>query len=178
MTTVQTDIRHADRLARKVLDLAHGTASRLDLDIRPWGSVLPILRARGVTTQRVDAVAGSLSGGDQHKVVLAKWLDTRPEVLRLDDLTRGVDVGAREETNRILRRAAGDGGGHRPFDRPPGTRHRLRPGSCVHRGRICARLSGDLLSASKLSQVMNTGDAAEQAGFKGLRKRLHRLGSA
>jgi ribose transport system ATP-binding protein len=53
-----------------------------------------------------DAVtlAGSLSGGNQQKVVLAKWLSMRPKVLIFDEPTRGIDVGAKQEIYDMLRR--------------------------------------------------------------------------
>jgi ribose transport system ATP-binding protein len=55
-----------------------------------------------------DAVS-SLSGGNQQKVVLAKWLATAPRVLMLDEPTRGVDVGAKAEIYAILRDLADQG---------------------------------------------------------------------
>ncbi len=54
---------------------------------------------------RVDSIkqsAGSLSGGNQQKVVLAKWLLTDPDILILDEPTRGIDIGAKQEVYQII----------------------------------------------------------------------------
>jgi ABC-type sugar transport system ATPase subunit len=66
------------------------------------------IRALGI---RGDASASvvTLSGGNQQKVVLGKWLEHRPKVLLLDEPTRGVDIGAREEIYRILEELAASG---------------------------------------------------------------------
>jgi D-xylose transport system ATP-binding protein len=57
----------------------------------------------------VFSVAGTLSGGNQQKVVLAKWLLTRPRVLLLDEPTRGIDVGAKQEIYAQINRLAAEG---------------------------------------------------------------------
>jgi D-xylose transport system ATP-binding protein len=54
-------------------------------------------------------IAGTLSGGNQQKVVLAKWLLTQPRVLFLDEPTRGIDVGAKQEIYAQINRLAREG---------------------------------------------------------------------
>jgi rhamnose transport system ATP-binding protein len=62
-----------------------------------------------VRTAALDAQAGTLSGGNQQKVVLAKWLATNPKVLIVDEPTRGIDVGTKAEVHRLLSQLAGQG---------------------------------------------------------------------
>ena len=63
----------------------------------------------GIRAPDVQTSAGSLSGGNQQKVVLAKWLTMNPRVLICDEPTRGVDVGAKSEIYRMLRDLADAG---------------------------------------------------------------------
>jgi rhamnose transport system ATP-binding protein len=57
----------------------------------------------------VDQLVGALSGGNQQKVVLAKWLASNPRVLILDEPTRGIDIGAKVEVHRIISELAASG---------------------------------------------------------------------
>jgi rhamnose transport system ATP-binding protein len=57
----------------------------------------------------VDQLVGALSGGNQQKIVLAKWLASKPTVLILDEPTRGIDIGAKVEVHRIISELAASG---------------------------------------------------------------------
>jgi len=59
----------------------------------------------------VNAITGQLSGGNQQKVVLSKWINVNPDVLILDEPTRGIDVGAKYEIYLIMQRLAAEGKG-------------------------------------------------------------------
>ena len=62
-----------------------------------------------VKTSSVDEIAGRLSGGNQQKIVLGKWLANNPKLLILDEPTRGIDVGAKAEIHRLMSELAGTG---------------------------------------------------------------------
>jgi rhamnose transport system ATP-binding protein len=57
----------------------------------------------------VEQMVSALSGGNQQKVVIAKWLATKPRVLILDEPTRGIDIGAKVEVHRIIAELAASG---------------------------------------------------------------------
>ena len=62
-----------------------------------------------VKTSSVQEIAGRLSGGNQQKIVLGKWLANNPKLLILDEPTRGIDVGAKAEIHRLMGELAGAG---------------------------------------------------------------------
>jgi len=66
-------------------------------------------RRLSIRMQSVDQLAAALSGGNQQKVVLAKWLAAEPRVLILDEPTRGIDIGAKVEVHRIISELAASG---------------------------------------------------------------------
>jgi rhamnose transport system ATP-binding protein len=62
-----------------------------------------------IKLHRLSDPVGFLSGGNQQKVVLAKWLATGPKVLIIDEPTRGIDVGTKAEVHRLMSQLAGEG---------------------------------------------------------------------
>ena len=60
-------------------------------------------------TNALDMNATTMSGGNQQKVVIAKWLATEPRLLIIDEPTRGIDVGTKAEVHRLLSELAGQG---------------------------------------------------------------------
>ncbi len=70
---------------------------------------LDFIRDLGVKAYGPEAPGSSLSGGNQQKVSLARWLATKPKLLILDEPTQGVDVGAKSEIHKIIRRLAKEG---------------------------------------------------------------------
>ena len=106
------------------------------------------IRSRGVS-----APASSLSGGNQQKVVLAKWLSMEPQVLIFDEPTRGVDVGAKSEIYRLMRELSDHGVGilmiSSDMEEVIGVSDRV---AVMHEGRIAGFLErGELSEQSILS---------------------------
>lgn len=83
------------------LGLIDFNAERQDADI--------FRKKLDVKAANLDVAVGTLSGGNQQKVMLAKWLNTSPRLLIVDEPTRGIDIGAKAEVHQILRQLATDG---------------------------------------------------------------------
>ncbi len=66
-------------------------------------------RRLNIKAFQVDTPAGTLSGGNQQKIVLAKWLSMQPNVMIFDEPTRGIDVGAKSEIYQLMRDLADNG---------------------------------------------------------------------
>lgn len=67
------------------------------------------IRTLHIKTNGADEKCAALSGGNQQKVLLAKWLETRPRLLIVDEPTKGVDIAAKAEIHQILRNLAESG---------------------------------------------------------------------
>ena len=72
-------------------------------------AVARIVRLLAVRTDGIDLPAASLSGGNQQKLVIGKWLMMAPRILLLNDPTRGIDVGTKQEMYQLLRKLADAG---------------------------------------------------------------------
>jgi len=80
-------------------DAGRGGVLNLGAGKRRAAKAFEALRVRAASPQ---VSVGSLSGGNQQKVLLSRWLETGPKVLILDEPTRGVDIGAKSEIYRII----------------------------------------------------------------------------
>jgi simple sugar transport system ATP-binding protein len=67
------------------------------------------IKLLGIKTASADTPISSLSGGNQQKVILARWLLTHPEYLILDEPTRGIDIGTKVEIQKLVLKLASEG---------------------------------------------------------------------
>ncbi len=112
----------------------------------------------GISSSSVDQQVGYLSGGNQQKVVFAKWLEAEPEVLLLDDPTRGVDIGAKAEIYALMRKLAERGVVQVLASTDPWELATVCDRVFIfYNGRVCATLDPPHLDATTILEVMNTG---------------------
>jgi ribose transport system ATP-binding protein len=118
-------------------------------------------RELDIRVAKLDEPAETLSGGNQQKVSVAKWLDTKPRVLILDEPTRGVDVGAKREMYYLIQRLAAEGMACIVIssDLPEiiGLCHRA---TVMRDGRIVGELDGDSLSEEAVMRLAAGVEAA------------------
>jgi ribose transport system ATP-binding protein len=122
---------------RAELTIAHDQCE--SVGVRPAGPGLPLLPV------------GALSGGNQQKVVLAKWLTREPRVLILNEPTRGMDVGAKDEVMTIVQALRGRGVAILLITTEPETILGIADRALVmSKGGISAELSGEQLTKEQL----------------------------
>lgn len=118
-------------------------------------------RDLGIKTATLDATPDTLSGGNQQKVVAAKWLATSPKVLLLDEPTKGVDVGAKFEIHGIIRRQVEAGMACLMVSSDLPEVLALADRILVMReGRLMGELSGDGATDDKVMQMATHGATA------------------
>jgi ribose transport system ATP-binding protein len=122
--------------------------------------MIPAMR---IKTASVDQPVQFLSGGNQQKVVIGKWLATRPRVLLLDEPTRGVDIGAKQEIYRLMEELAAKGVAvlfvSSDLEEILGMSDRVL---VLHEGRLSGELLKDELSEEAVMRLA-TGAHAETA---------------
>ena len=117
-----TEDRKADGLFGTLSVRENMTMAQLGLG--PLTSLFGLVRSRretevakqyvgsmGIRTPSIATPIISLSGGNQQKVILSRWLMTDPKILILDEPTRGIDVGAKAEIHKLIRQLADEGHG-------------------------------------------------------------------
>ncbi|HVH02457.1 MAG TPA: ATP-binding cassette domain-containing protein, partial [Amaricoccus sp.] len=109
-----------------------------------------------------EAPVATLSGGNQQKVVIAKWLMARPDLILLNDPTRGIDVGTKQELYRLMRELADAGKAILFYS----TDYAELIGCCdrvsvLYDGTVVAELEGEALTEEALvAAALNIGAAA------------------
>lgn len=118
----------------------------------------------GIRARGPKQVVKFLSGGNQQKVVLGKWLALQPRVLLLDEPTRGIDVGAKDEIYKLMRRLAGEGVAllfaSSELEEILLVADRVL---VMHEGRIAGELSSDAMDQESIMRLA-TGGAHAGAG--------------
>jgi ribose transport system ATP-binding protein len=118
-----------------------------------------IVRLLAVRTDGTEVPAGALSGGNQQKLVIGKWLLMQPRILLLNDPTRGIDVGTKQEMYQLLRRLADAGAAilfySTDYDELVGCCDRVL---VMYDGSIRRELAGDEITERALiSSALNIG---------------------
>ena len=167
VSLVPADRRHQGlmldaSIARNVAHVAVGALASRTPWLRRRELVEPARRQIANLQIKADGpgmLVGQLSGGNQQKVVVGKWLEIAPDVMLLDDPTRGVDVGAKREIYLLVRRLAAEGRIvlFRSTELPElvGLADRI---VVFYRGRIAGEMRGGELDDPGLLHAINTGE--------------------
>jgi monosaccharide-transporting ATPase len=123
------------------------------------------ITAIGIKCSSPEQPIRELSGGNQQKVLLARWLCTDPRLLILDEPTRGIDVGAKRDIQALVRHLADDGLAvlliSSELEEIIANSDRV---VTLRDGRSVAGLTGDQITEEALMQAMATGSAADDSG--------------
>src|SRR3954467_4970494 len=142
----------------------HGIVDRK----RQTETVDRFIKAIGIKCSSPDQPVRELSGGNQQKVLLSRWLCTDPKLLILDEPTRGIDVGAKRDIQVLVRQLADEGLAvlliTSELEEIIADSDRV---VTLRDGRSVAELTGDRITEDALMQAMATGAAADDAGADG-----------
>lgn len=150
----------------KLLDFWKGFVLRIgreQSDTETW------IRRLGVKTPSTETPVQSLSGGNQQKVVLGKWLKLAPKVLLLDEPTQGIDVAAKAEVHRLIDAAAEEGAAVLVSSSDEVELVRLCSRVVVlNHGEVVADFSGDAINRAALTRAALGATEEENAGMNGI----------
>ena len=174
-------LRYVDPLALNMLAQGYTPASIMrtlaaedpDFDYRQFGiidrdreqtAVDRMVKLLAIKAANLDIPVGALSGGNQQKVVIAKWLMIAPRIILLNDPTRGIDVGTKQEIYQLLRKLADDGATilfySTDYDELIGYCDRVL---VMNAGRIAAEFDKEHATAEAVGIAMTRSYAKEQA---------------
>ena len=126
--------------------------------------VAKFIKAIGVKCSSPEQPIRELSGGNQQKVLLARWLCTDPKLLLLDEPTRGIDVGAKRDIQLLVRQLADEGLAvlliSSELEEIIADSNRI---VTLRDGRSVAELTGDQITENALMHAMATGAATDEA---------------
>jgi ribose transport system ATP-binding protein len=128
---------------------------------RERAAVADAVRHLRIKVGSPDDAVSTLSGGNQQKVVIARWLMTEPRLILLNDPTRGIDVGTKQEIYRLLRELADAGAAilfySTDYDELVGCCDRV---AVMYDGRIVRELEGDGVTEQAIvASALNLGAA-------------------
>lgn len=137
---------------------------RVVLKRNEWDPVTTAIEDLQIRPSKPELASGNLSGGNQQKVVLAKWMMSRPKVIVFDEPTRGIDVGAKAEIYARMREITRQGVGivMASSDLPEllGMSDRIL---VLHEGRLVGELSRDEASEEAIMRLATATGVAETA---------------
>lgn len=121
------------------------------------------IKALNIKTPNMDQAISNLSGGNQQKVLLARWLCTKPRLIILDEPTRGIDVGAKREIEELIQKIALEGISvlliSSEFDELIRNCHRVE---VIRDGRNVHTLRGEEITEANIMQAIAQGTAKEE----------------
>ena len=134
------------------------------------GAVGDMLRLLAIKTGGLDVPVATLSGGNQQKVVIAKWLKMAPRIILLNDPTRGIDVGTKQEIYQLLRQLADRGVAilfySTDYDELIGCCERVL---VLYDGRVGRELAGsELTERALVGSALNIATETEEAAHERL----------
>ncbi len=141
--TTISDVKRNTKFGRLLHKQEHGEA-------KEWIDKLQVKTAGGA------AHIGTLSGGNQQKVLFARGLRLRPTVIMLDEPTRGIDVGAKEEIHSLIDQAAADGAGVLMVSTDTDEIVRTASRVIIMRdGKIAAELTGEDITVQRIERAQS-----------------------